>query len=338
MALAILRSSLSQLRWRSFKRTVVAWASVVLLLLANGTGRAVILFDTDNALANTTAPTGIYADSGWGFMGQFGGSLGTMIAPQYFITAQHIGVPSSDFISTAALNGGPLDIHYAIDTTANGGTGYWNIPGTDLRIFKINGTFPGYVPLYTGASEVGMSLVTFGRGGPRGAEVGASKGWLTTGTDGVVRWGANVVSSTQTFGGLGSLLVAEFNAIPGQNEATLSDGDSGGATFVLDGGQWKLAGINYGAEGYFDTTAAPVHTTYFSAALYDKGGFYEGSNVNLVWGLNPDLGTDLPASMYASRISTNLAAIQGIVAVPEPGSACLLGLAALGLLGRRRRR
>lgn len=309
-----------------------------LWLLAAPLSRGVVLYDTADPLANTTAPTGIYADSGWGFMGEYGGFLGTMIAPQYFITAQHIGTQGGNFISTAAFNG-VADTAYSIDASANGGTGYWDIPGTDLRIFKITGTFSGYVPLYSGASEVGMTMVTFGRGGPRGADVvvgSTTQGWYHTGADGVVRWGANVVSSTQTYAGLGSVLVAGFDAISGQNEATLSAGDSGGAVFVLDNGQWKLAGINYGVEGLFDTTGTPVHTTQFSAALFDKGGLYEGTDPNLIWALNPDLPTDLPSSMYATRISTNLTAIESIVGVPEPSSLCLLGLSALLVMRRRR--
>jgi hypothetical protein len=296
------------------------------------------LYDTDNALANTTAPTGIYADSGWGFMGEYGGFLGTMIAPQYFITAQHVGVQAGDFVSTAAFNG-IADVNYTIDVAANGGTGYWNISGTDLRIFKITGTFSGYVPLYTGSSEVGLDMVTFGRGGPRGSEVLMGlelRGWLHTGADGLTRWGANEVSDTETFAGLGSLLKANFDAESGINEATLSAGDSGGAVFVFDGGQWKLAGVNYGVEGLFDTNDTKFDDSEFNAALFDKDGFYQGSDAG-TWVLNPDGPDATPSVMYASRISTNLDAITSIVGVPEPGSACLLALSLLLLQQRRRR-
>src|ERR1700753_2062526 len=40
----------------------------------------------------TTAPTGTLANSGWQFEGQWAGAYtGTPIAPDYFITASHIG-------------------------------------------------------------------------------------------------------------------------------------------------------------------------------------------------------------------------------------------------------
>jgi len=43
--------------------------------------RAVILYRTADPAANTTAPAGDLAGSGWQFEGIFGGFLGTPIAP-----------------------------------------------------------------------------------------------------------------------------------------------------------------------------------------------------------------------------------------------------------------
>lgn len=309
---------------------------VGLFFAAAPVAKGIVLYDTDNALANSTAPSGQYAGSGWQWQGQYGSYLGTMIAPQYFITAQHYGLQGSSFVSTGVLNGA-VDVTYTIDTAANGGQGYWDIPGTDLRILKINETFASYAPLYTGGAEVGMEMIVFGRGGPRGAEVvlsSESKGWYTTGADGVVRWGLNDISGTVS-SGVGTLLTASFSAVAGQNEAMLSVGDSGGGVFVLDGGVWKLAGINYGVDGFFDTNNLPNDFQEFSAALFDKGGFYEGSD-GTGWVLNPDGSSDVPSRMYASRISSSSAQIISIVGVPEPGAATLLMLSALMVFRRRR--
>lgn len=288
---------------------------------------AVILYDTGDPLANTTAPTGIYQDSGWDFQGTYGGFLGTKIAPQYFITAQHFGL----------AGGNVFDGTYTIDTSANGGVGYWNISGTDLRVFKINEVFSTYAPIYTGSSEVGMAVVVFGRGGPRGSEVmmGSDlKGWYHTGADGVMRWGNNDVSSVVNFGN-GDLLRMSFDPISGQNEATLSSGDSGGGVFVNDGGVWKLVGINYGVDGQFDTNNV-TDDNEFDAALFDRGGYYQGSDAG-GWS-SSTLPPGSAASFYASRISDSAAEIESIIAtpVPEPGSAVLVMLAAVGLWRRRR--
>lgn len=306
------------------------WAAV-LIWAGTQLSQAVVLYDTDNALANTDAPTGILADSGWAYQGLYGSFLGTMIGSQYFITAQHIGVSGSPTFTGVADS-----TVYTIDAAVNGGVGYWDIAGTDLRIFKINETFGSYAELYTGSGEVGMELVVFGRGGPRGAEVildSDLKGWLHTGSDGVVRWGENDVSGITVTPTVGDLLRVSFDPLSGQNESTLSVGDSGGAVFVNDGGVWKLAGINYGVDGYFDVDDI-VDDNEFEAALFDRGGFYQGSDDG-GWSAAP-LPPDSPANFYASRISASALEIQSIVSVPEPAGVLLLLLS--GWLGIRRRR
>lgn len=318
---------------------------LTLWLVLSSACQAIVLYDTDNALANTTAPTGIYQDSGWAYQGKFGSMLGTMIGDQYFITAQHIGPQGSTFVSTADFNG-VADITYTIDAAANGGTGFWNIAGTDLRVFKINETFSSWAPLYTGSLEVGSTLVTFGRGGPRGAEVltddpgppvqDVLHGWRTTGADGVARWGANVVTGVVS-SDVGELLRAEFNAVSGQNEATLSAGDSGGGVFIQVAGQWYLAGVNYSVDGLFDTNNT-IDNNEFGAALFDMGGFYIGNDTE-GWSLVPNFASDIPSHMYASRISSNASEILSIMTpVPEPGSCLLVMLAGVMTLRRRRPR
>ncbi|WP_346330588.1 PEP-CTERM sorting domain-containing protein [Prosthecobacter sp. SYSU 5D2] len=313
----------------SFLRLVLlsgglAWACLL------GTARGIILYDTGDALVNTTAPAGMYADSGWSYQGMYGDFLGTMIAPQYFITADHIGV--SAVPTFTSVESGSI---YTIDAAANAGIGFWQVGDTDLRIYKINESFSAYAPLYMGELEAGMDLVVYGRGGPRGAEVelgGDLKGWYHTGADGVVRWGANEVDGITTISG-NEYLRASFSPVLGQNEATLSVGDSGGAVFVNDGGVWKLAGINYGVDGFFDTNNVTGDGLEFEAALFDRGGFYQGSDGAGWAGPLPDGSA---GSFYASRISASALEIQGIVGVPEPGGILLIMVGAG--LGMRRRR
>jgi len=300
-------------------------------------GQAIVFYDTGNAGHNTTAPTGIYEDSGWQYEGRYGSFLGTIITPQHFITAQHFGTQGGTFIHSGIFNGG-TDVVYNIDLAANGGAGYWDIADTDLRIFRVEEYFPYYVPLYTGTLEVGMTLVTHGMGGPRGGEVllgGDLHGWEHSGGDGTPRWGTNIISSIQPTA-LGDLISSTFSASGTLHEATLSGGDSGGGVFVNDGGVWKLAGVNYSVDGRFDTNDTVGDGSDFNAALFDRGGLYQGSDA-FGWSFNLDLPLDNPSSMFATRISSNAVAITSIAVVPEPQSALLVLLAALcGVCQRRR--
>ncbi len=305
--------------------------ALVLTLLGADSARAVLFYDTDDPDHNRSAPGGDYVNSGWQYEGYFGNFLGTMISPNTFITAAHFGVPAPNPLTGkiefryGTVFNGTGNVIYTVDTAHNENgyiNGHYNIPGTDLRVYKINETFSSYAPLYTGSDEIGKTLVVSGRGGPRGAEVKLGdtlKGWIagSTTVDWKARWGVNSVTDADS-----NYLAVEFNAISGVDEAHLSYGDSGGAVFINDGGTWKLAGINYAVDGAFDTDT--VHPSgSFSAALFDMGGYYVE---NYDWSLIPDTGEDFPSRFYASRISTHLTeiALATAAAVPEPAALLML--------------
>lgn len=134
--------------------------------------------------------------------------------------------------------------------------------------------------------------------------------------------------------------MADFDAVSGIEESYLSVGDSGGGLFILDGGVWKLAGINYAVDGEFDTNATTGDHTEFMAALYDKGGLFEGSDIS-GWNFHDDLLVDIPGRLYASRISSSAPEINNVISlveVPEPGGAMLVLIATAWLPLRTRSR
>jgi hypothetical protein len=303
------------------------------LLMASPAG-AVIYHDLESPTFNTTAPS---ANSGWQYEGYFGSYLGTMISPNLFITAAHIGVASSTFNYDTTFSG-TTPVSYNIDTSFNGGVGFYNIPGTDLDIFKVTGgTFSTYAPLYTGASTT-LAFEDIGRGTQQGAAVTSAGGTITNGwlwgtQDGVARWGNNTFTGSvngSSIGLSGTLLSSSFSS---SNDMTLSVGDSGGAAFVDNGGVWQLAGINYAVQsGLF--SASPTGSNPFTAALYDMTGFYQQTGG----------GTWVPvtgaSSFYLSDISADASAIQSVISanpVPEPGGALLVFIAAFTTTLRRRR-
>ncbi len=279
---------------------------------------AVLLYGTASTSANTTAPTGSLADSGWQYEGTWGGFLGTPIAPNYFITAKHVG---------GSVGGTFTYQGVAYTTTASFGS-----PNSDLNIWQVSTPFASYAPLYGGSDEAGKSLVVMGRGPTRSDTVvyndsSQAAGWTTGGGTGTMRWGENVVYSTPSITGLGSMLRMNFDQTGGANEAMLGSGDSGGAVFIQEAGTWKLAGLNYGISGPYNT--APTDTGSFYGALYDVGGLYE--KVGGSWGYTFNNSSDLPATWYATRISSNVSWIQSTAGVPEPAEwAAGTGLALLG--------
>jgi len=265
--------------------------------------RAVILYSTGDPNYNSSAPGGSLTNSGWQYEGFWAGFLGTPIAPKYFIAAKHVGGQVGDSIDFRGV---------AYHTTA-----MHDDPNSDLRIWRICGAFPEYAPIYTNTNEVGQSLVAIGRGTQRGAAVTTTNilgivktnGWRWGTYDQVRRWGENVVSGVvdgdSLFGsGFGELLQAAFNANAGPNECHLSFGDSSGALFIRDGSAWKLAGINYGVDGPYNTTAADPG---FDAAIFDGVGMYE-KNLAGTW-----LPASGPGAFYATRVSAHVTWINSVI-------------------------
>lgn len=263
--------------------------------------RAVILYGTADPEANTTAPTGALAGSGWQFQGQFGRFLGTPIAPDLFLTARHIGGETGAGGTPFVFNGA------SYPTVAE-----YNDPASDLRVIRVAGTFPAFAPLFPRQNPAGEPLVVFGRGTQRGDPVtgpadtngNTLKGWLWGPRDTPAprpRYGTNVVTGTVDGGtGLGRLLYATFDAAGGSNEAHLSDGDSGGGVFLRDttDGAWKLAGINYGVSGPYSRTADGADA--FNAAIFQGDGLFEND------GPGPYVPARGPGALYATEVAARL--------------------------------
>jgi hypothetical protein len=318
------------------KNTAVLIVSVM-SLLSSFNSEAVMFASTCDPTYNTTAPTGALANSGWELQGSWGSFLGTPIAPNYFVAAQHVGgsVGQSFFFQ---------GVNYIT-------TDYYDSTNSDLRLWKVSGQFPIYAPLYTNEDELGKPLVVLGRGTQSGAEVYATRitttytlqtydlktlklkpadakklaatdplitytsktitmptyttstnselaGWQWGKSDGVMRWGENKVTAA------GYFLIADFNPDLGPNTGQLSGGDSSGAVFIQDGTTWKLAGINYGVDGPFSSES---DSPSFNAALFDRSGIFDNNYQY------PCDGTPKPTRFYATRVSQQIGWISSIL-------------------------
>lgn len=260
---------------------------------------------------NTSAPTGDLAGSGWQYEGQFGSFSGTAIAPNYFITASHIG--------------GAVGQAFSYNGQSYTTTAVFDDPNSDLRIWKVDGNLRAYAPLATSGAVAGKQIVINGRGTQRGDAIvssgGQAVGWRWGASDGAQSWGVNTADGTASGGaGIGTLIKATFDG-----DSTVSSGDSGGGVFVNDGGAWKLAGVNYGVESSGTVDGQSIT----SAALLGQSLYASSVAANEAW-IGSVVG-DVPAYSVPPNPVTS--------AIPEPAS---VGLVAAGgaavLAGQRRRR
>lgn len=265
--------------------------------------KAVLFVSTGDPEHNTQPPQGDLAGSGWQWLGNWGSFLGTVIGPDTFITARHVG---GSVGNTFNFRGNDYKTVAVYDEVAS-----------DLRVWRVCGRFPDYAPLYEGSAEKGSLIVVFGRGTQRGAPVYSTtraqelRGWRPGPGDGRWRWGTNIVTEIlkgDSTPAAADFLAMDFDERGGGDEAHLTGGDSGGAVFIRDNGQWKLAGINHAVDGGFNTTN---EGTGFAAALFNARGFYTGREGN--WQLLPQFGPPMPSAFYSGRISTQLTFLRGIL-------------------------
>lgn len=290
----------------------------------------------DKQYRNKSAPTGSYANSGWQWTGNWGNFLGVPIAKNYFIAASHVGGGVGQSLT---LNGKSYKV-----------TAVYNDPNSDLNIYKTSTAFSSWAPIYTGSTEVGKTAMLFGRGTQKGAEVkvgSTRKGWKWGTADYLKSWGRNKIRSTINGGsGLGSVLGMTFDRTSSNGgdkvdqEGIFTAGDSSGGVFINSSNKWYLAGLIYSVETPYKTSSSGGT---FDAAIFDKGGLYYNNS------LVGDTSNDIPAFMYASRISTNQSWIKSIIGstakapvavgavVPEPASGAVIA-GGLALLGLRRRK
>lgn len=293
-----------------------------------GSAPAVMFYDTGNLTHNTTTPgivDGLNASQPWNLQGQFGNFLGTPISANHFITAKHIGQPSTTITFSGGANAGNYTI---VGAPADS-------PNNDFRIWTISGMFLDFAPLYTTNDEVGKNLLVIGRGTQRGANYigpdSAVRGWNWGVEDNVQRWGRNSVSGT--FSG-GNYLLSTFTPTSGVDEGMLSVGDSGGAVFIQSAGIWRLAGINFAVSGPFYSNNGTSGSGTRSA-IYNESGLYSSGN-NATFSGPLGLGSGV---FVASRVSTDQAWIASVI--PEPSTYAMLivagGCVALGFRRRFRR-
>jgi len=203
-----------------------------------------------------TAPSGDW-DVDWSYVYNWNYSSAVAVDPYWMLTARHVGGTVGDTITIGVKIYTLQEIVYApIDS----GETY----PVDLALLRFDKSLPGCYDLYGGTfpTDDKKEVVLIGYG--------------VTGTDhvtyytmdagrGTERWGTNKVDDVvrATVADTYSSICIQMNYDSGDmdDEVGYGSGDSGGGTFVEDGGTWKLAGINAyagtdGDAGHYDKSFA----------------------------------------------------------------------------------
>jgi len=289
-------------RWR-WAIPLALWVT----LGSTGVLRGILFVGTDDPTHNTQPPAADLEGSGWQYLGRWGRFLGTPVHPRYFLTAAHVGGRAGDVFT-----------HQGVSYVAQEGV---LVPGSDLRLWRICGTFPDYAPVHRDTNVMGSPMIWFGRGTRRGVEVtitnaGVSSvsGWRWGTDDRVIRWGSNRVEELVEVPEAGFFLRAAFDPDAGPDECHLSTGDSGGPVFVRVGEEWQLAGINYAVDGPYSYQANGAGA--FQAALFNHAGLYRLEDDD--WIEASRTGSPEPGSLYATAVSAYADWILDFLGQPVP--------------------
>lgn len=255
-----------------------------------------------------------------------GDGSGTLIGDgSWVLTAAHVvqGVSSATFVvGTTNYSSTAIYIHPAYSTTTL---------ANDLALIKLGSIVPGITPasLYTGSNELGKIGYTVGYGYGGNGLTGYTGGY------GTKRAMKNVIdlAGFMTGGGItinpsGHVLLIDFDK-PGGGSNSLgpwgssnepldlegmgAPGDSGGATFILEGSNWYLAGV--------------------TSFLRDVGHPIGDGSPNAKYG---DLLGSVRVSSYLNWIYQYIGAPTPPPAIPEPTTLTMIAIG-LVVLARRLR-
>ena len=263
-------------------------AATLLVTLLLSLPAAAVIIDSGDGTGNTTAPPD---DPGWDNVGVLGGAAVVYLRNGWVLTAAHVGLGSVSL----------------------GGTVYAAVPGSDIQLDNGEGTLADLVvfaitpipPLPDLEIRANPALPTgevimVGHGSDRGVASDsddpgiwtpppdlpspAIEGWYWGGAK-TQRWGTNTVEDYWNFNPIDTESyytifdrVEDVGHTP--HECQAANGDSGGALFAKDGGNWELAGLMWALapfEGQNFSTSALRGNATLAADL----SFYRDDIVSL---------------------------------------------------------
>lgn len=199
-------------------------AGIVLTSLVAPTAQALVVANND-----------AMSDPVNGYVGTWNGSSAVCIAPNWIISAKHVGGAVGQSFTMRGQQYRAVEIQ----THAT----------QDIQLIRVAETLPGYHSLATGV-EAGDLAILGGWGRTNGVDLGNGYDWTGLRRE---SWGANTIEA------VGSQIMIRFDnptspsAVP--HEATFAMNDSGAGLFVVaPDGSFQLAGVAVSVTGFGQST------------------------------------------------------------------------------------
>lgn len=246
-----------------------------LFLVVTGIGlsaSAIVVADYSVAI---NSPTGDW-DLNWDYVYNYKNSSSVAVGSHWLLTAAHVGDDGGG--GTIVIDGVSYLQQEVIFHAASDDPEHSN--KVDLALVRFDKPFPDYYPLYSSgfpthpaSSKLSVVMVGYGRTGT----VYSAYYIPSIYGNGIKRWGTQRVDGdlNLTYNGGGSVGIVtnvvgfkmDFMSSDTAYEAGVAVYDSGGGTFVKEGGVWKLAGINTVIYRAYSSTPSNAVDRTFSVSV-----------------------------------------------------------------------